>query len=61
MTALPPDPPLWKRVLLLALPTLAQQGLLFVTQVYDQWLAKDYTAGKLDPKFSASGAKVAAE
>lgn len=44
MTALPPDPPLWTRVLLLALPTLAQQGLLFVTQVYDQWLAKDYTA-----------------
>lgn len=43
MTAPPPDQPLWKRVLLLALPTLAQQGLLFVTQQYDQWLARDYS------------------
>lgn len=43
MTAPPPDPPLWKRVLLLALPTLAQQGLLFLIQQYDQWLAKDYS------------------
>ena len=43
MTAAPPDQPLWKRVLLLALPTLAQQGLLFVTQQYDQWLARDYS------------------
>lgn len=44
MTAPPPDQSLWKRVLLLALPTLAQQGLLFVTQQYDQWLARDYSA-----------------
>lgn len=43
MTALPPDPPLWKRVLLLALPTLAQQGLLFVIHQYDQWLARAYS------------------
>ncbi len=44
MTAPPPDPSLWKRVLLLALPTLVQQLLLFVTQQYDQWLARGYSA-----------------
>jgi putative MATE family efflux protein len=43
MTAPPPDQPLWKRVLLLALPTLAQQGLLFVIHMYDQWLARGYS------------------
>ncbi len=44
MTAPPPDQSLWKRVLLLALPTLVQQLLLFVTHQYDQWLARDYSA-----------------
>ncbi|MCU0703027.1 MAG: MATE family efflux transporter [Fimbriiglobus sp.] len=44
MTALPVESPLWKRVLWLALPTLAQQGLLFFTQMYDQWLAHRYSA-----------------
>lgn len=44
MTAAPPDHPLWKRVLILALPALAQQGLLFAIHQYDQWLARDYSA-----------------
>lgn len=43
MSAPSPEPPLWKRVLLLALPTLAQQGLLFLIQQYDQWMARDYS------------------
>ncbi len=47
MTALPPsvpaDPPIWKRVLTLALPTLVQQGLLFFIQQYDQHLARHFS------------------
>jgi putative MATE family efflux protein len=39
----PAELPVWKRVLTLALPTLAQQGLLFFIQWYDQYLAKRYS------------------
>jgi putative MATE family efflux protein len=39
----PADPPVWKRVLTLALPTFAQQGLLFFIQQYDQYLARDFS------------------
>jgi putative MATE family efflux protein len=35
--------PVWKRVLALAIPTLAQQALHFVIQQYDQYLARGYS------------------
>ena len=38
------EPAVWKRVLLLALPTLAQQLILFFIQHYDQWLASRFSA-----------------
>lgn len=40
---LPAELPIWKRVLTLALPTLAQQALLFFIQWYDQYLARNYS------------------
>jgi len=38
-----PTPVIWKRVLLLALPTLAQQLILFFIQHYDQWLTSRFS------------------
>jgi putative MATE family efflux protein len=38
------EPAVWKRVLLLALPTLAQQLILFFIQHYDQWLAARFSS-----------------
>src|SRR3954471_2766558 len=39
-----PDTPILRRVLLLALPALAQQYTFFFIQQYDQFLARHFTA-----------------